>query len=57
MQKPVLVIKLGSAVITKPGGTVDKIVIKKSLPRSLRLAKKGVWCLSPVVPLAAENLP
>lgn len=29
MQKPVLVIKLGSAVITKTDGTVDKTVIKK----------------------------
>src|SRR5215213_6793081 len=29
MQKPVLVIKLGSAVITKSNGTIDEAVIKK----------------------------
>ena len=29
MQKPVLVIKLGSAVITKSNGTIDQAVIKK----------------------------
>ena len=29
MQKPVLVIKLGSAVITKSNGTIDQTVIKK----------------------------
>ena len=29
MQKPVLVIKLGSAVITRSNGTIDPAVIKK----------------------------
>ena len=29
MQKPVLVIKLGSAVISKKDGTIDKTIIKK----------------------------
>ncbi|HNP20725.1 MAG TPA: glutamate 5-kinase [Panacibacter sp.] len=40
MQKPVLVIKLGSAVITKPGGTVDKIVIKKISSEIAALSKE-----------------
>ena len=54
MQKPVLVIKLGSAVITKPGGTVDKIVIKKKISSEIAALSKErrVVLLSPVVPLA-----
>ena len=29
MQKPVLVVKLGSAVITDSDGTIDQVIIKK----------------------------
>src|SRR5215212_111572 len=39
MQKPVLVIKLGSAVITKDNGTIDETVIKKLAEEIAGLSK------------------
>ena len=44
MQKPILVVKLGTTVITNADGIIDYKIIKKVIKEIAGLSKTTGWC-------------